>query len=102
MANASIVTVNASVVQAPAPLHLQQTGALVTQGGSNTIRGALTLVSTLAELQNILAAAINITTLAWASNVVTVTTATAHGWTNGDVIPIVISGALPAGFNGSF
>lgn len=98
---AAIVTVNASVVQAPAPSHLQQTGALVTQGGTNTADDTLTLVSTLAELQSILAPPVVITSLAWASNVATVTTATPHGWTVADVIPVTVAGAAPTAYNGT-
>lgn len=98
----AIVTVNASVVQAPQPSHLQQVGALVTQGGTTTSSGTLTLVSTLAELTAILATSIAVTSLAWATGTVTVTTTTPHGWGVGDVIPIVIVGATPAAYNGSF
>jgi len=74
----------------------------VTQGGTNVTPNTLTLVSTLAELQAILGSSITVSSLAWASNTVTVTTATPHGWTNGDTIPIVIAGAVPTGYNGHF
>ena len=97
-----IVTVNASVVQAPTPNSLQQTGALVTQGGTNTAANTLTPCSTLAAVQAILGPSNAITSMAWSANVVTVTTTAPHGWTNADVIPIVIAGVTPTAYNGSF
>lgn len=102
MATVPIVTVNASVQQAPTPNTLQQTGACVTQGGTTTAPDTLTMVSNLAELEAILAPAVNITSITWSGSVATVTTAAPHGWTNGDVIPITIAGAAPAGYNGYF
>lgn len=102
MATFPIVTVNASVLQAPTPNNLQQRGAFITQGGTTTVADTLTLCSTIADVTAILAPGIAITSLAWASSVVTVTTSVAHGYTDGDVIPIVIAGAVPVGYNGAF
>lgn len=102
MTTINIVTVNASVVQAPAPSMLQQTGALISQGGTTLTPGTATLVSTLAQLQTLLAAGKAIASLAWSGGTVTVTTAAPHGWTSGDIVPITISGAAPAAYNGTF
>ena len=102
MSTFNIVTVNASVLQAPTPNTLQQTGALISQGGTTLTAGTASLVSTFAQLQALLAPGKTISTLTWATNTVTVTTSSPHGWTNGDVIPVVISGAVPAGYNGTF
>lgn len=102
MATVKIVTVNASVIQAPQPSVLQQTGSLVTQGGTTTAPGTLTLVSTLAQGLALLAQPVAVTSLTWSGNVVTVTTASPHGWTVADVIPITIAGAVPSGYNGDF
>lgn len=102
MATYPIVKIQASFIQAPTPNLLQQTGAFVTQGGTNTAVDTLTMVSTLADLEDLLAASLAITSLAWSGSVVTVTTTTPHGWTNADAIPIVIAGAAPVGYNGSF
>ena len=102
MTTTNIVTVNASVVLAPTPNNLQQTGGLISQGGTTLTPGTATLVSTFAQLQALLATGKAITSLAWATSVVTVTTASPHGWTNGDVVPITIAGAVPAGYNGTF
>lgn len=98
----AIVTVEASVIQAPAPNLLQQTGGLVTQGGSTLTPGTSQLVSTLDDLTAILAASDALTSLIWSGGTVTGTTTAAHGWGNGDVIPIVISGAVPSAYDGTF
>ena len=102
MTTTNIVTVNASVVLAPTPNNLQQTGGLISQGGTTLTQGTATLVSTFAQLQALLATGKAITSLTWATSVVTVTTASPHGWTNGDIVPITIAGAVPAGYNGTF
>jgi len=102
MTTTNIVTVNASVVLAPTPNAIQQTGGLVSQGGTTLTAGNATLVSNLAQLQGLLASGKTISTLTWSAGTVTVTTSAAHGWTNGDVVPITIAGAVPTGYNGTF
>ena len=102
MSNFSIVTVNASVQTAPAPNTLQQRGAFVTQGGTTRAANTLTLVTQATDVTALLAPAKAIGTLAWSGGTVTVTTSAPHGWTNGDVIKIVIAGASPSGYNGTF
>lgn len=101
MAN-NIVTVNVSTVAAPTPNKLQQTGAFISQGGTNTAPGTETLIKTMAQLTAILKAPLAITSLAWAGNVVTATTAAPHGLTNGDVLEMTIAGATPDGYNGTY
>jgi len=51
----SIVKVNVSIIEAPTPSTLQQTGAFVTQGGTIEQPDTLTQVATLAALEAILA-----------------------------------------------
>ncbi len=97
-----IVTVNGSVVQSPTPNSLQQTGALVTQGGTSTAVNTLTSCANLAAVTAILAPAKANTSITWSSSVATVTTTSPHGWTNADVVPIVITGAVPAAYNGYY
>jgi hypothetical protein len=97
-----IVVVNVTQQQAPAPNALQKAGAFVSQGGTSTAPGTLTLLSNSQSLQAVAAQPIGITSLAWSAGTVTVTTSSPHGWTNGSVIPIVIAGAVPLGYNGSF
>lgn len=97
-----IVQVNVSVREAPAPNLLQQTGAFVSQGGTTNAKQSLTLVPTLAALQDMLSPAIALTSLTWSGGTVTGTTSSPHGWTVSDVIPVIVAGATPSGYNGSF
>lgn len=97
-----IVTVNASLTQAPAPNRLQQTGAILSQGGTNTATGTLTPVSTLAAGQAILSAPKALSSITWTTNVATATTTAPHGWTTADVVEAVIAGATAAAYNGTF
>lgn len=98
----NIVTLNVTVTQAPTPNTLQQTGAMISQGGTTNVVGSLTPLPTLAALTAMQPAAKNISTITWATGVVTVTTSAPHGWTLSDVIPVTISGIIPAGYNGTF
>lgn len=102
MTTTQIATVTASVVQAPTPIGLQQRGVLVSQGGTTLTPGTTALLYGTSSLTPILATSVNIASLSWAAEVVTVTTTAPHGWTNGDVIPVLISGATPTGYNGKF
>jgi len=102
MSNA-IVVLNVSQTQAPAPNTLQQTGALISQGGTTKAPNTLTLVSTLAQLVSILSAGVSLTSLVYNAGTVTATTSVPHGWAVGDTpVSMTISGASPAGYNGSF
>ena len=98
----SIVTVNVAQTNAPAPSTLQSTGALISQGGTTLTPGTRGLLTQLADLTPLLTAAKSISTITWSANVATVTTAAPHGYTNGDVVGMVITGAVPAGYNGTF
>lgn len=101
----SIVTVNVSITTAPKPNRLQQTGALVSVGGTTIppyVSGGATGVAFLsqaADLTALLVAPAAITSLAWAGDVVTVTTTAPHGIPDGDEILGSIIGAAPAGYN---
>ena len=97
----NIVVVNVSQTVAPAPSQLQRTGALISQGGTTKAAQTLTLITSLADLTAILSASKAITSMAWSASVVTVTTTSPHGWTNGDVIPVTIAGVTPAAYNGN-
>ena len=96
--------VNVSVTQqvASAPSQLQSTGAFVSQGGTTLAAGSTQLLTQASDLTPILAAPIATTTLAWATGVVTVTTATPHGIPTGQTAKISISGVTPSGYNGVF
>ena len=98
----SIVTVNVAQTNAPAPSTLQGTGALISQGGTNTAQGTKSLLTQLSDLTPLLAAARAITTITWSGGVATVTTAAPHGYTVGDVVGMVIAGTSPTAYSGSF
>jgi hypothetical protein len=102
MAITPIVTVNTSITTAPIPNQLQQRGALISQGGTTLPAGTSATLSSPADLAAITALPVVNTSLTWASSVVTVVTAAAHGWTTGDAISVKISGATPIGYNGTF
>ena len=97
-----IVQVNVTQNIAPAPNQLQRTGAFVSQGGTSLAPGSVRLLTQLADLAGILAGAISITSVAWSGGVVTVTTTTPHGIPSTDVVPVIITGFTPSGYNGTF
>lgn len=101
MAN-QIVTVNVTQTIAPAPSTLQRTGAIISQGGTNTNDGTMTLLTSAQSLAPILETPQAITSMTWNTNVVTVTTTDPHGYPNGKTIDLTISGVLPAAYNGTY
>ena len=98
----NIVNVVVTQQVASAPSQLQQTGTFVSQGGTTLSAGTTQLLTQLSDLTSILRPATAITSLTWATNVVTVTTTTAHGIPSGDTVQIVIAGCTPTGYNGTF
>lgn len=102
MAFTPIVTVNVSRTIAPAPLTLQRTGAIVSQGGTTLGAGESALLTQLSDLTPLLPAPAAITSLTWLASVVTVTTTAPHGLPIGEDVTVTIAGAVPAGYNGTF
>jgi len=98
----SIVTVTVPQQVGEAPILLQETGAAISQGSTTAAANTLTLITQVSDLTAILTAAKAISTITWASSVATVTTAAPHGFTVSDTISIVIAGAVPTGYNGTF
>ncbi|HHJ4165364.1 TPA: hypothetical protein ACQJJV_004996 [Raoultella ornithinolytica] len=98
----AIVNINVSVTNPPKPSQLLKSGAMISMGGTTLNAGEHQLLTSPSDLADILSPAKAITTLAWATSVVTVTLAAPHGWTNGTQVPLVISGAAPAGYNGAY
>ena len=98
-----IVTVNVSVSAAPAPSILQQTGALISQGATTLASGTYSLLTQASDLTPLLAAAEAITSIAWASNLVTVTTTSPLpvNFVVGLEFATTIAGNTPAGYNGT-
>lgn len=100
----SIVEVDVVITQAPAPSTLQQTGALVSQGGTILSAQTYSEITEPSDLTALLPNALAITSIAWASTyggLATVTTAAAHGVAVGEQFVTTIAGALPAGYNGT-
>ena len=97
-----IVTVNVATQVAPTPSTLQQTGALISQGGTTTAVNTLSFLTQLSDLTALLVTPKAITSMVWAGNVVTVTTTVAHGLTNAGVFTLAIAGVTPAAYNGTF
>lgn len=97
-----IVTVNVSQNIAPTPDQLQRTGAFISQGGTNLTPGTKGLVTQTSDLTAILATPNALSTITWTSGVATATAVTPHGLTIGEVMKLTISGAVPAGYNGTY
>ena len=97
-----IVNVDVSQVVAAAPSVLQRTGAFVSQGGTTKAANSITLITQLSDLTTIIADSVGITSAVWSAGVVTVVTSAPHGIASGTTESGVITGCLPAGYNGTF
>jgi hypothetical protein len=97
-----IVQINVAVVSAPTPSTLQQTGAMISVGGTTTAANTKTLLTKASDLTAILKGAAALTSLVWSSSVVSATTTAPHGITTGQTLQATISGAVPTGYNGTF
>lgn len=100
----SIVDVLVSTIIAPTPNNYQQTGALVSFGGTLLQPQQCFQLTQFSDLSQIIAPAGTITTAAWAAGEVTVTTTAPlpSTWVVGGTPNVVISGFVPAAFNGVF
>lgn len=96
----NIVQINVSQTVAPTPDRLQQTGAMISQGGTNTATGTSTLLTQKSDLTAILAGAKTISSMSYSTGTVSVTTSTAHGFVDGEVS--TITGVTPSGYNGTY
>lgn len=97
-----IVNLIVSQTQAASPATLQQTGAFVSAGGTTNAAGSLTILTSKAALATMLAPGVALTSLAWATGVVTATATAAHGVTVGQTFEVAITGAIPAAYNGIY
>jgi hypothetical protein len=98
----AIVQVNVSVTTAPTPNRLQQTGAFISQGATTTTPGTLTLLTQISTLATYLTGAKAVSALTQTGGIATATTTAPHGFTVGDTVWLVISGANVIAYNGSF
>jgi hypothetical protein len=102
MASTSIVVINASTSLAPAPITLQEMGAMISQGATNLASGASALLTS-NNLSSLLAPPLALTSLVWSGSTVLATTAAAiAGLTAGDVFITTIAGVTPSGYNGLY
>lgn len=97
-----IVTVNTTVTQAPTVSQLQQSGAIVSTGGTTLATNAYQYCGTLAQVTAILAAPLALTSLSWLSGVVTATATANLELTTGETFTTTIAGAVPAAYNGTY
>ncbi|HGU6442204.1 TPA: hypothetical protein ACNABU_002873 [Citrobacter amalonaticus] len=97
----AIVNINVSVTNPPKPSQLLKSGAMISMGGTTLAAGEYQLLTSKDDLKAITDPGKTISTIVWAANLVTVTLASPHGWTNGSTVPVVISGVAPAAYNRS-
>lgn len=98
----TIVTVNTTVVRAPTVNQLQQSGAIVSTGGTTLATGTYQYCGTLSAVTSILAAPLTLTGLTWASGTVTATATAALTLATGQTFTTTIAGAVPAAYNGTY
>lgn len=98
----TIVTVNTTVTTAPVSSQLQQSGAIVSTGGTILATNAYQYCGTLAQVVALLATPLAITSISWASGTATVTTAANLEPAIGQTFTTTIAGAVPAGYNGTY
>jgi hypothetical protein len=98
----TIVTVNTTVTRAPTVSQLQQSGAIVSAGGTTLAAGTYQYCGNLAQAQAILAAPLAISGMVWSSGTVTATTTAAIGLSAGQSFTTTIAGAVPAAYNGTY
>jgi hypothetical protein len=98
----AIVQVNVSITSAPLPETLQETGALVSLGGTNTSPGTITPLTQFSDLTPFLATPAAVSAITWLDDVVTVTTTEPHGLIQGDSPYLTMAAFTPAAFNGTY
>lgn len=97
-----IVTTNVTQTIAPAPSTFQQTGAIISQGGTTLPAGTYSLLVQPNSLTPLLIAPLSLSSLAWVAGVVTATTTAPHNLAVGDTFVTTIAGAVPAAYNGTY
>jgi hypothetical protein len=101
----SIVTVQVNTILAPTAPNLQQRGAILSFGGTNTPVNTQSFLTQFEDLADILSEPIELVSAVWAAGIVTVMTvdplpASTGGL--GTVISVLMTGFIPAGYNGLF
>lgn len=96
----TIVNLSVTVTEAPTPSQLQQSGAIISCGATSLTAGTYQYCGTLAAATALLSSPLAITSIAWASNLVTVTVA-AVGLSAGETFTTTIASVAPTGYNGT-
>lgn len=97
----TIVTLNTTVTSAPEPSQLQQSGAIVSTGGTSLTTGTYQYCGSLADVVALAAAGLTITSIAVTGTTATATVA-AMTLTTGSTFLTTIAGCTPAALNGTF
>lgn len=98
----TIVNVNTKVQTAPSVSQLQQSGAIVSAGGTTLSSGTYQYCGTLADVEALLHTSAALTSLEWNTGTVTATATAAIGLTSGQTFLTTISGAVPTAYNGTY
>jgi hypothetical protein len=101
----SIVTVQVNTILAPAAPGLQQRGAILSFGGTNTPVGTASYLTQFEDLAPILSEPMSIVDAVWTNGTMNVRTTDPLPASTGGVgtgIRVLMSGFLPAGINGQF
>ena len=98
----TIVTVNTAVVLAPQPTQLQQSGAIVSTGGTTLTAGTYQYCGSLSAVNAIAATPLALTSLIWSSGTVTATASATLVQSVGQTFLVTIAGAVPAAYNGTY
>jgi hypothetical protein len=97
-----LVTENVLQQVPPAPVTLQQSGAVISQGGTTLVNGGTSLITQPSDLTPLLSASLALTSLVWSGGTVVATTSAAiSGLSSGDKFLTTIAGAVPSGYNGT-
>jgi hypothetical protein len=101
----SIVTVQVNTILAPTAPDLQQSGAILSFGGTNTSVGTESFLTVFEDLAPILSDPFPLASAVWAAGEVTVTTLNPLPPSTGGpgtIIQTLITGFVPTGYNGNF
>lgn len=100
---ATIVNLNTVVTSASEPSQLQQSGIVVSTGGTTLTAGTLSpFIANASALAAIQQPAVALESLSWAGGTVTATASVALGLATGETFTVIIAGATPAGYNGTY
>lgn len=97
-----IVIVNASITAAPEPATLQESGALISAGGTILAPGTSSLLTQLSDLTPLLPTPNTILSLAWSGGVVMAVSVSSAGMITGSLYWVIVAGAVPTAYNGIF